>query len=101
MRKLARAPSYPELSRHLAKALRGKRVISYNAQFDERLLHQTAQRNGGRHISATWICAMKQYAAFKGKCTKLPGNKHRALADCKAVLRLIKKMASARLSSRP
>lgn len=97
-------------------------VAIYNASYDARLLRQTAKINslfcnGGRDCKQvnyqSSVCVMKMYAAFWGdwneeknsfrwqKLTnaaeqqgiKFEGKAHRALADAKATLELLKRMA--------
>jgi DNA polymerase-3 subunit epsilon len=103
MKMLAGAPSYPELVPTLIKTLEGKWVIAYNADFEERLLRQTAQRNGGPILSLPWSCAMLHYSRFVGewmeykreyKWQRLPGAGHNAVADCRATLELVQRMAN-------
>ena len=100
---LAGAPSYPELLPTLIKTLKGKWVIAYNSEFEQRLLRQTAQRNGGRILSLSWSCAMLQYSRFVGEWMeekrgyswqRLPDAGHNAVADCRATLELVQMMAT-------
>lgn len=102
MKMLADAPSFPDLVPTLSSILGGKRVIAYNAEFERRLLRQTATRNGGRVPPLSWECAMLQYARYVGqwmeykreyKWQKLPKAHHGAIADCRATLDLLKAMA--------
>ncbi len=103
MKTLVGARSYPELVPTLIKTLKGKWVIAYNSEFEQRLLRQTAQRNGGPILSLSWSCAMLQYSRFVGewmddkrgyRWQRLPDAGHSAVADCRATLELIRMMAS-------
>jgi DNA polymerase III subunit epsilon len=103
MDSLKDAKSWPELSDQVRQAVGDRVIISYNAEYDERLLEQTAEQNGGSVPDRPWACAMLKYAAFFGewnehrkgwKWQKLAGGDHSALGDCRATLALIKRMAS-------
>lgn len=105
---VANAPTFPEVFPQLAATLEGKIVICYNADFDRRLLKQTADRNKTSSLPVAWDCAMEQYARYFGQWSernrsylwqKLPrskeyeGEKHQAIHDCLATLNLIRSMA--------
>jgi DNA polymerase-3 subunit epsilon len=90
----------PQFSKEYSKILQiitGKIVISYNARFDGKVLANTC--NLHKLIppeDVMWECAMKVYKAYQEPNTrfsKLPGGKHDALSDCKATLKLIKRMS--------
>lgn len=97
------APDFAEFAEELGGILRGKKVVIYNAQFDLRMLTQTALIHSvlTEVLYPDTSCAMLQYAAFVGeikrgggyKWQKLPGGNHTSLGDCLAVLELIKRMA--------
>ena len=107
--RLANAPKYDVVHRLLMDLLSGKKVITYNADFDIRMIYQSGKYYGYLPvILADWDCAMLQYAAFCGEWNEyhgsyrwqsLPGGDHSAHGDCKATLELIKTMAAARLST--
>jgi DNA polymerase III epsilon subunit-like protein len=105
---VAAAPSYPLVHPHLEAALRGKSVVAYNAQFDARLLRQTAMLHRVGAVAAMWQCAMQRYAEYVGRWSDRHGHfmwqplprseaarfaKHQALDDCRATLDLIERMA--------
>jgi DNA polymerase III epsilon subunit-like protein len=109
---VAAAPSYPLVHPHLEAALRGKMVITYNANYDARLLRQTALLHRMPAIAAMWQCAMERYAAYAGRWSDRHGHfmwqplprsgtrrfaTHQALDDCRATLDLIQRMASGAL----
>ncbi len=95
-------PTYPEIVDELIPILKGKSVIAYNAEYEERILRQTVKRNGGPSLSVSWKCAMVQYARYVGewmdfkqdyKWQKLPSVEHSAIGDCRATLKVIQMMA--------
>jgi len=103
--RLAGAPTFPELAPRLAEIVRGRRVIAYNADYDRRLIQQTALLSGVAAPHAAWECAMRAYARFVGewdfrkndyRFQRLPSGDHSALGDCRATLEIIRTMASAR-----
>ncbi len=104
MAALAGAPAWPEVAPALLACTEGRTIISYNAEFDARLIKQTASRNGGPVPLARWECAMHEYARFRGdwdhrkggyRWHRLSGGDHSALGDCLATLALIEEMARA------
>ncbi len=102
---LADKPTFAEVHGELARLLEGKTVVCYNAAFDSRILAQSARAHGIEPIQASWDCAMLQYAAYVGEWSswhgsyryqRLPAGRgaHDALADCRATLGVIKRMAT-------
>ncbi len=90
----------PKFSKEFSKILQiltGKIVISYNARFDEKILANTCNLHKlTPPEDVMWECAMKVYKAYQEPNTrfsKLPGANHDALSDCKATLKLIKRMS--------
>jgi DNA polymerase-3 subunit epsilon len=81
-----------------------KTIIAYNADFDIRLINQTAAAYGLPLLPERNVaCAMKMYAEYYGemnaktksyKWQKLEGGDHSAAGDCIATLNLIKQMAN-------
>lgn len=107
---VAEAPPYAAVRQRLQAVVAGRRVVSYNAAFDERLILQTAFRNRVPTLVARWECAMRRYAAFVGRWSErhggyvypplprrgaLAGQAHTALADCLATREVIQEMAGA------
>lgn len=102
---LASAPSFaevwPELKHHIVDA--GGVVVIYNAQYDLRMLTQTARGAGVIIPNLSAHCAMLRYSAFIGernqktnnyRWQKLPGGDHSAVGDALATLDIIKEMAT-------
>jgi DNA polymerase-3 subunit epsilon len=101
---LAGAPTFAQLAPRLAEVVAGKRIIAYNADYDRRLLKQTALMSGGRAPQTQWECAMLTYSRFVGewdsrkndyRFQRLPSGDHSAAGDCRATLKLIELMARA------
>jgi DNA polymerase-3 subunit epsilon len=95
------APTWPEVHDRLIGLLSGRTVVAYNADFDERLLLQTAERHELDVPAIAWQCAMNRYADFTGRMTKLPGGTHDAIGDCRAVLTLLREMGAAAPPPKP
>ncbi len=96
-------PTFGEVASLLWKAVGGRTVITYNAEFDRRLLGQTASATGIKIPHIQWQCAMVKYAQFIGnwdpysnsyRWPKLQGGDHTAVGDCRATLACISEMAT-------
>jgi DNA polymerase-3 subunit epsilon len=116
---VASAPAFPAVWAQLKPLLVGRTVIIYNAQYDVRLLRQSAVMHD---LSITaeleagigWQCAMQLYADFHGEWDEHHGNNkwqnlgaacqqmhiakndvraHRAAGDCELTRRLIHALA--------
>lgn len=101
------APRFPEVLPKIQAAIRGRDLLIYNAEYDIRLLSQTAGKYDFEKVdlgTSRGGCVMLSYSGFVGepslyhqgeyKWQKLPNAGHRALSDCQATLALIKEMAS-------
>lgn len=85
--------------------------ISFNADFDTKMIRSSCQANGIPHlVMGYWDCCMLRFAAWWGewneyrqdyKWQPLTGGDHTALGDCLATLALIKRMAESSLSTEP
>lgn len=111
-RLLRGCPSWPEIDRQVRDILRDRSVITYNTDFDFRILKQTTQKWSLPPINVKGMCAMIAYAKYRGikhpwrkgefKWHKLinalgyegvaHGKLHRALADAMATCRLVLRM---------
>ena len=117
---VATAPTFPELWPKLKPILVARTVVIYNAQFDLRMLRQSAAVHGlgitGELESGIdWQCAMLLYADFRGEWDEHHGNNrwhqlgmacqqmriprndvraHRAAGDCELTRRLVNAMAA-------
>jgi DNA polymerase-3 subunit epsilon len=108
MAMLENMPRYNEIADILESVVQGRKIVTYNAEFDHRLLMQSAGFAGGCVPAGPWECAMLQYAQFAGdwdrygnsyRWHKLRGGDHTALGDCRATLARITEMAKGVLSS--
>ncbi len=97
---LADKPSFKDVYPLIKKAVQGKKVIIYNAQFDIGILQSDCVANGLDEIKFKSDCAMLWYAQYYGdwnhyyksyRWQPLNGT-HGALGDCIATLELIKSM---------
>lgn len=103
----------------LQTALKGKDLVVYNAVYDRKMMHQSAEKAGLPKTEwkevCTWHCAMEQYAALHGDwndwhqsyrwqkltdaCSQVgipapDAPAHSALGDCLRTLELLKKLAA-------
>lgn len=95
-------PTFAEVADTLKMVVGGKAVVTYNAEFDRRLLAQTAAIAGVAIPHFQWECAMVKYAQFVGdwdqyrnsyRWQKLRGGDHTAVGDCRATLAYLTEMA--------
>lgn len=115
---VASAPGFANILPDMVKLLTGTNVIVYNALYDRKLLHQSADANGlpktdWRTLSSWW-CAMETFAEIYGEWNSyhqsykwqtlstasrhydLPVlDAHSALGDCLMTLAVCRKMAEA------
>lgn len=66
MRDLETAPCWRDVHDAVVSATRGRRVIAWNAPFDERMVRQSATRWGCSERLGGFECAMRAYAAVRG-----------------------------------
>lgn len=60
------APTWPAVLPRLEALLHGRRVLAWNAPFDERMLRQSSRLWGLRHDLPAFECAMRAYALARG-----------------------------------
>ena len=60
------APTWPEVLLELERKLEGRRVLAWNAPFDERMAHQSSRLYNLRPSLPHFECAMRGYAASRG-----------------------------------
>ena len=91
------SPTFGQQAEGVTAALHGRTIVTFNAKFDRDVVARTFKLHKLEGVSARWECAMHAYRTFSrsGTYLPLPGKSHRALADCRATLRLIKRMARA------
>lgn len=107
---LADAPAFPEIAEQLKAILTGRLIVSFNAEFDRRMLIQTRERYQVPELGVPadrWECAMLRYSAYCGewhdyyrdyRYQSLPGGDHTALGDARATLALIQKIAATKMA---
>jgi DNA polymerase III subunit epsilon len=111
------APTFAEVRPRLLELLTGCDVIVFNADYDRRMLHESAKQAGLEPVEwktvARWWCAMQAFAAVYGeRNTRYGGFKwkslafaaghygvtvdvaHTALGDCLTTLEVVRGMAA-------
>jgi DNA polymerase-3 subunit epsilon len=109
------APTWIDLAPKIKTILDGKLLVVYNAVYDRKIMHRTAERWDLPKIEwkeiSTWLCAMEAFAEYYGdynayrgnyRWQKLvtacrhfgmyPNNAHTALGDCMMTLAVTNKM---------
>lgn len=103
---LKEAPFFETEISKFINVINDKTILMYNAEFDARMLQQTCYANNCEKFKLSYWCVMKEYSKFVGEWNdyhndyryqKLSGGDHTALGDCKATLRVLKKMAKSDL----
>ncbi len=97
------APTFAQAYAEIARQLRGRSIVVYNAQFDQaRLLYALRSNRLPMLGERVWQCAMQHYASYTGtwdnryrsyRWQRLPNAGHRARGDCQATLALLARMA--------
>ncbi|WP_047865496.1 3'-5' exonuclease [Rubrobacter aplysinae] len=104
---LADSPSFKDIYPDILDAIKGRRVVVYNARYYRRVFDTEIGMLGargmlsGRYLPA-WECAMGWYSQYVGepgkrggyKSQKLPGGDHSALGDCRATLKVLEAISS-------
>lgn len=102
-KQLQDAPTFRAVMQQLITIAADKTILIYNAEYDTRLLSQTARKEGWSIDLENTSCVMLPYAEYIGEWSdyhgnyrfqKLPGGDHTAIGDCRATLKVIHKMAS-------
>lgn len=111
---VAEAPSWPEVHAQLLQILRGRRLVIWHADFDLRLISQSAAAHGMAAPVLEAECAQTAYKRFYGEPgdepgkvrrqrlikaaaqqgVEIQGQAHRAEVDCMTTLAVIAAMAS-------
>ena len=100
---VADAPTFAEVYPRLAEVVNGKRLVIYNVAFDWPLLElECARANLPMLQPRSRSCAMEWYAPYAGEWSDYHGEyrwqrlagDHSALGDCRAVLRLLQRVAA-------
>lgn len=110
--------TWPELVPRIIDIVRDRQLVVYNALYDRKMMHQSAERWEMEKIEwkeiSDWHCAMDAYAEFYGawndyhqsyrwqrlsfaaeNCGVRVANTHEALGDCLMTLGVVKKMLEA------
>lgn len=111
------APNWATVTQQVQAILTGRNVIVYNAVYDRKMMHKSAEKIGSPAIDwkiiSTWYCAMEAFAEVYGdwndyrqsyrwqKLTTAAAyynvqikNAHSALGDCLMTLGVVKAMAA-------
>jgi ankyrin repeat protein/DNA polymerase III epsilon subunit-like protein len=111
---VATAPRWNEIHEAVFAALANRHVVIFNAEFDVRMLQQSAYKYGLASPPINASCAMTAYAEYYGEwnearqrwqhqslnraaiqqCILVDGSPHSALVDCKTTLEVIRAMAA-------
>lgn len=104
------APTWPELLLELERKLDGRRVLAWNAPFDERMAQQSSRLWSLAPQLPAFECAMRAYARTRGvgsmsmrleraaqveRVLTAPQT-HRSLGDAQLVLAVLKRLVEAR-----
>lgn len=93
----AKAPSWSKIYKQVKAAIKGKIIIAYGAEFDERMLDQTSERYGLLPIDSEYVCLMmnvmreynsKRYISLRAASGEYQS--HRAEDDCRLCLEIIR-----------
>lgn len=112
------APGWADVAPRVKELLTGKDVIVYNAVYDRKMMHKSAEHAGMPKIDwkaiSPWYCAMEAYAEYHGdwndyhqsyrwqrlsvaaeRCGVQVKNAHDALGDCLMTLGVVRHMQNA------
>lgn len=106
---LASAPGWPEVVAELLPKLGGRRILAWNAPFDERLAIQTSKAWRLPHDLPPFECAMRAYARCRGvghgamglqRAAQVEGvmtgsQAHRGAEDAQLVVALLRRLLDA------
>lgn len=93
------SPYFKDKHYEIFEILNNKPIVSYNANFDKRLLLQTCRRYDKLFVNSQWICLMDICTSVFGTKHSLSAisgmldiasPKHRALSDCQAKYSVLK-----------
>ncbi len=113
---VAQAPPFEDVVENLRQTLNGQNVIVYNAVYDRKMLHQSAEAAGIKKTDwkgiSRWWCAMEGFAEVYGDWNSMRRSyrwqklatavryyglptvdAHSALGDCLMTLAICKRMA--------
>jgi DNA polymerase III subunit epsilon len=89
------SPRFADEWKTLSPLFEGRTLVCYKAKFDRGVIENTCRINGLGPPECVWECAMWPYYYYLGspRLPSLPGKAHRALADARATLGLVRRMA--------
>lgn len=113
---VSNAPYFDDVFLDILRAIRGRDLVIYNAEFDCRLIKQSLRARGIQLAFPTSdrrqcriftnggsiLCAMEKFSEWCGEWSeyhgnywwqRLPGGDHSAIGDCRATLKVIQQMA--------
>lgn len=102
---LADAPDMRRVLDDLAAVLAGRRVLAYNARYDEEVLRRAYQETVcALPLWSGWGCVMELESWHVGteaddgriRAVPLPAGDHSALGDCRATLAVLRRLSNAR-----
>lgn len=108
------APTWAQIHEQVSSLVNGRFVVIYNAQYDLRLLDQTARAHGLQMPNIDAGCAMLAFAKYLGQWNDARGNwrwhklvsaaeycqyagggaAHRAVEDCRMAAHVVRAMAN-------
>ena len=110
------APSWSDVYVQLRPLLTGRRVVVFNARYDQKMIHQCCTQFRLLAPTCVWECAMLKHAEFVGEPGRwgkgfrwhklenaaasfgIPPGGHRARADAEACRQVVRRMAQEQLS---
>lgn len=104
------SPIFPDIYPRIKTAIEGQTVLIYNSAFDTEILDYNCDLHGLPRIQYQAECLMLPYAEFIGewsdywgnwKWQRLPSGNHRALGDCQAALKVLKRMTGMQQEKNP
>lgn len=117
---VATAPRWPDVSEQFETLVLGRTVVTYNAAFDARLLRQTHQLHSLTAPPLATACLMQMFATWNGEwdkgrdswrwlklidaateCDAACDGAHRALADARMALGVLRYLQQRRNGKRP
>lgn len=103
------APTWPEVALEVERLISDRRVLAWNAPFDQRLVAQSARRWRLSEAQLAFECAMRGYSAVRGlkgpvkleRAARLEGvlgaaQSHTSVADARLTLAVLRRLLGGR-----